>query len=91
MIKSALQRFSLAALTTMCFMQASFATVLEGANNAKADGSPASLEVSFKTVSNLLIFLVGAVAVIMMIIGGFRYVASQGESAAVKQAKDTLL
>jgi hypothetical protein len=45
----------------------------------------------FQTISNTLIFLVGAVSVIMLIIGGFRYVISQGESGAVTSAKNTIL
>lgn len=45
----------------------------------------------FRTVADTLIFIVGAVSVIMLIIGGLRYVLSGGESAAVKSAKDTIL
>ena len=45
----------------------------------------------FRTVANILLFLVGAVAVIMLIIGGFRYVASNGDAAATKGAKDTIM
>jgi hypothetical protein len=63
----------------------------EGAKNAQPTGVPDKLDVSFKAIANLLIFLVGAVAVIMLIIGGLRYVISQGDSAQVKAAKDTLL
>lgn len=43
------------------------------------------------TISSVLIYLVGAIAVIMLILGGLRYVTSQGDSAAVKSAKDTIL
>ncbi len=45
----------------------------------------------FATVTNIVLFLVGAVAVIMFIIGGFRYVTSNGDAAAIKGAKDTIL
>ncbi len=45
----------------------------------------------FSTIANTLIFIVGAVSVIMLIIGGLRYVLSGGESSAVKGAKDTIL
>lgn len=44
----------------------------------------------FQTISNTLIFLVGAIAVIMLIIGGLRYVTSNGEAASIKGAKDTI-
>lgn len=45
----------------------------------------------FQTVANILLFLVGAVAVIMLIIGGLRYVSSNGQSAAVEGAKNTIM
>ncbi len=42
-------------------------------------------------MANTLIFLVGAVAVIFLIIGGLRYVISNGDSKAVEAAKNTIL
>jgi hypothetical protein len=45
----------------------------------------------FQTISTVLIFIVGAVSVIMLIVGGLRYVLSSGEASAVKGAKDTIL
>lgn len=45
----------------------------------------------FQTVTNILLFLVGAVAVIMLVIGGFRYVTSNGDQNAVNGAKNTIL
>ena len=44
----------------------------------------------FQQISNTLIFLVGAIAVIMLIVGGLRYVTSNGEASSVKGAKDTI-
>ncbi|MBI3494825.1 hypothetical protein HY004_02480 [Candidatus Saccharibacteria bacterium] len=43
------------------------------------------------TVTNVILFLVGAVAVIMIIVGGFRYVTSNGDQNAVTGAKNTIL
>lgn len=45
----------------------------------------------FQTIASILIFIVGAVAVIMLIIGGLRYVLSAGEAKNVSAAKDTIL
>ncbi len=45
----------------------------------------------FTVAANTLIFLVGAIAVIYLIIGGLRYVISGGDSKAVTAAKDTIL
>lgn len=45
----------------------------------------------FMTIANTLIFLVGAISVIFLIVGGLRYVISNGDSKAVTAAKDTIL
>ena len=45
----------------------------------------------FKTVTNVLLFIIGAVSVIMLIIGGIRYTVSAGDSSAVTAAKNTIM
>ncbi|MGD8373769.1 MAG: pilin [Candidatus Woesebacteria bacterium] len=45
----------------------------------------------FQIITNILLFLIGAVSVIMLIIGGIRYVTSNGDQAAVTGAKNTIL
>ena len=45
----------------------------------------------FAQIGNILLMLIGAVAVIMLIVGGFRYVASAGDSSAIEGAKNTIL
>ncbi|MDX1765651.1 MAG: pilin [Candidatus Saccharimonadales bacterium] len=45
----------------------------------------------FRTVTNILLFLVGAISVIMLVIGGIRYVVSGGDQQAVTNAKNTIL
>ena len=45
----------------------------------------------FETIANILLILIGAVAVIMLIIGGLRYVVSGGDSSAIEGAKNTIL
>jgi hypothetical protein len=45
----------------------------------------------FQTIVNILLFLVGAVAVIMLVIGGLRYVTSNGDQNAVTGAKNTIM
>ncbi|MBW3538578.1 pilin [Candidatus Parcubacteria bacterium] len=60
--------------------------------NANCGGIPGpTLEQGFRSVANILIYLVGAIAVIMVIIGGLRYVLSGGDPAGTKSAKDTIL
>ena len=65
-----------------------------GAGCAQANGTSSNLFAQggvFQTIANTLIFLVGAVAVIFLIIGGLRYVISNGDSKAVEGAKNTIL
>lgn len=45
----------------------------------------------FQTITNVLLFIVGAVSVVMLIIGGIKYTVSQGDSAAITSAKNTIL
>ncbi len=45
----------------------------------------------FETVVNTMLFVVGAISVIMLIVGGIRYVVSAGDQNAVQGAKNTIL
>lgn len=61
---------------------------------AKSADQPADLFGTggiFETISNVLLFIIGAVSVIMLILGGIRYTISQGDSTAVTAAKNTIL
>ena len=42
-------------------------------------------------MSSVLLFIVGAVAVIMLIIGGLKYIVSGGDASKVQSAKNTIL
>lgn len=45
----------------------------------------------FRNITGTLIFLTGAISVIMLIIGGIRYTVSGGDQNAVTGAKNTIL
>jgi hypothetical protein len=45
----------------------------------------------FQRIANVLIFITGAISVIMVVIGGLKYVLSQGNPGAVEGAKNTIL
>ena len=49
-----------------------------------------TLAVTFGRIANTLTILVGAVSVIMIIVGGLRYATSNGDSKNVTAAKDTI-
>ena len=76
--------------------------VAGGANAAKGDDQSACLFGNepgcdqgqtpiFRLITNVLLFIIGAVSVIMLIIGGIRYTVSAGDSSAVQGAKNTIL
>ncbi len=44
-----------------------------------------------KTVTNILLFAVGIISVIMIIVGGLKYTVSNGDSSQVTSAKNTIL
>ena len=73
---------------------ASALTLQEGAEAARCDGCPADLFGDtgvFKQVTNTILYIVGIIAVVMLIIGGIRYVTSGGDSKKVTDAKNTVL
>ncbi len=65
-----------------------------GVDSAKGTGVPDTLfgpESIFTTIVNTLLFLIGAISVIMLIWGGIRYTTSAGNSASVTSAKNTIM
>lgn len=44
-----------------------------------------------KNVINILLYVLGAIAVIMIVVGGVRYTVSAGNSSSTKEAKDTII
>ena len=43
------------------------------------------------TIVNVLLYILGAIAVIMIVIGGIMYTTSGGDAGNIKKAKDTIL
>ena len=68
-----------------------------GTSASKTEEMPESLfgedgsEGIFKKVVNIMLFVIGAVAVIMLIYGGVKYVTSGGAQDKVAEAKNTIL
>jgi hypothetical protein len=58
---------------------------------ANACNTKNSLPQTFGFIADTLIYLVGAISVIMIIVGGLRYVLSNGDPKATSAAKDTVL
>ena len=66
-----------------------------GKDGARNDEQPENLfngdDSVFQTVTNVMLFLIGAISVVMLIYGGIRYTISQGDSTAVTNAKNTIM
>jgi multisubunit Na+/H+ antiporter MnhB subunit len=68
--------------------------ITSGPGSSRGDNTPENLfgdDGAFQTITNVLLFLIGAVSVIMLIIGGIRYTTSNGDATAVQSAKNTIL
>lgn len=76
--------------------------VCKGVNLTDGDGTSSSCDEGgtdgqttfssiIKRIINIFSILVGAVSVIMIIIGGFRYIVSNGDSNGVTGAKNAIL
>lgn len=69
-------------------------SVASGADCARGNGQPSQLVGDggvFNRITSILLFVVGAVAVVMLIFGGIRYIVSGGDQANVTAAKNTIL
>ncbi|MBR3256943.1 hypothetical protein IKG02_01485 [Candidatus Saccharibacteria bacterium] len=69
-------------------------SVREGIDAVKTEEMPADLMGKngvFTEVTHTILFAVGAISVIMLIVGGLRYALSAGDSKKVTDAKNTIL
>lgn len=74
--------------------QAADFNIQSGVNAAHGTSQPTELFGGggiFTTIVNILLFVIGALSVIMLIIGGIRYTISGGNSSAVTTAKNTII
>ena len=62
-----------------------------GQCNVAATDATSKINNIIHTIVNLLSAIVGVVAVIMIIVGGFRYITSGGNDTSVTSAKNTIL
>lgn len=68
--------------------------IQDGVNAARGTYQPADLfgvGGVVTTLTNVLLFVIGALSVVMIVVGGLRYVVSGGNSASVSAAKNTIL
>ena len=81
-------------VTMVIATNVSASTLQEGAQAAQCDGCPSDLFGDtgvFRQITNTILYIAGIIAVIMLIIGGIKYVISGGDSKKVTDAKNTVL
>ena len=81
-------------VATLCAGKAMALTIQEGAEAARADSMPTELigpEGVFTRITNVVLYIVGAISVIMLVWGGVRYIISGGDSKKITDAKNTIL
>ena len=73
--------------------QACQGTQLEESDSSSCDGTRTDNRVAdiLRLVLNIFSWVTGVIAIIMIIIGGLKYITSGGDSAGVNSAKNTLL
>lgn len=65
--------------------------ITDGLTASGTSTTPNSFSSVLTTVTNILLFLMGAISVIMIIVGGIRYATSQGDQTQMQSAKNTIL
>jgi Type IV secretion system pilin len=64
---------------------------LTGAGNCVNEAAATKVNSTVSLALNIFSAIVGIIAVVMIIVGGVKYITSQGESANITSAKNTIL
>lgn len=102
MTQTFIKKLAFGLLTAVMLTAGSLPGVVSAANyglRAGADAARGSEQPSqlfgdggiFQQITNIMLFMIGILSVIMLIIGGLRYVVSGGNKDAVASAKNTIL
>lgn len=102
MIKSLLKKHYIIAaaclLFVFCFVGVDSAMAIDlnqGAcksnNSAPCKASNDSVGAILKNVINVMLYLAGAIAVLVIVVGGIRYITSDGDPASANKAKNTII
>ena len=67
------------------------ATIADCTEMGESNINNNNLMQTVKTIINVIIGIVGFIAVVMIILGGISFITSQGDSAKVTKAKNTIL
>ncbi|MEO8911890.1 MAG: hypothetical protein ABI303_02810 [Candidatus Saccharimonas sp.] len=65
--------------------------ISNGVDAVGSTGGPTDVGAIVKNIVNLMLFALGAISVIMIVIGGIKYTVSNGDSSQLTSAKNTIL
>ncbi len=65
--------------------------VTAGVGSVGDTGAGTDLQAIIKKIVNVLLFVIGAVSVIMIVVGAIKYVTANGDTSALTSAKNTIL
>ncbi len=85
---------SVGAVLTLCAGKVMAMSIQEGAEAARGEGMPSELvgpEGILTRFTNIALYVVGVLSVIMLIWGGLRYILSGGDAKKITDAKNTIL
>jgi hypothetical protein len=67
------------------------ASQADGSSGCDSTGTGVKVNTLINTIVNLLSWVIGVIAVIMIIFGGFKFVTSAGDSGKVTSARSTII
>lgn len=84
---------------TFCFVGVNSAMALDlnqgackkSSNSAPCKASNDSVGAILKNVINVMLYLAGAIAVLVIVVGGIRYITSDGDPGSANKAKNTII
>lgn len=74
-----------------CISDGTWKTDMTECDDYKNQNNKSNLMETVNTIINVIIGIVGFVAVAMMIVGGINFITSQGDTAKVTKARNTIL
>lgn len=74
-----------------CLIQGSNLTTDEECQDNQTNDAGTNINSLITKIINIFSFVVGVVAVIMIIVGGFKYISSGGDSNKITSAKNTII
>lgn len=94
--KTGLSALAFSVIGTTVYSASAFAdaadSIIDGVDKTEGGSSSnTSLAEGIDTVTEILLFTIGVVAVIAIIIGGIRYATANGDQGHVTQAKNTIM